>query len=47
MRGTGCRWSFRLLLAVLVVGLAGCATMRGLGEDIQALGRGIQKVFAP
>ena len=43
MRGTGCRWSFRLLLAVL----AGCATMRGLGEDIRALGRGIQKVFAP
>ena len=43
MRGTGCQRSFGLLLAVL----AGFATMRGLGEDIQALGRGIQKVFAP
>jgi predicted small secreted protein len=45
MRGAGWRWRAGLLLALLVLGLAGCATMRGLGEDIQSLGRGIKKVF--
>ncbi|HSB71616.1 MAG TPA: entericidin A/B family lipoprotein [Candidatus Methylomirabilis sp.] len=34
-----------LLLLALACWSAGCATMRGLGEDIQSLGRGIQKVF--
>jgi predicted small secreted protein len=47
MRGAGWRRSLRLLLALLVLWLAGCATMRGLGEDIQSLGRGIKKVFTP
>lgn len=35
-----------LLLAILLMASAGCATMRGLGEDIQSLGRGIKKVFS-
>jgi predicted small secreted protein len=30
------------LLAVVLAALMGCATMRGLGEDIQSLGRGIK-----
>jgi predicted small secreted protein len=47
MRGAGWRWGAALVLAVMVLGLAGCATMRGLGEDIQSLGRGIKKVFTP
>jgi predicted small secreted protein len=47
MRGVGWRWGLRLLLAFLVLWLAGCATMRGLGEDIQSLGRGVKKVFTP
>lgn len=47
MRGAGWRCDLRLLLAFLVLWLAGCATMRGLGEDIQSLGRGVKKVFAP
>ena len=34
-----------LVLVLLAVWTAGCATMRGLGEDIQSLGRGIKKVF--
>ena len=34
-----------LLLLVLAFSSAGCATMRGLGEDIQSFGRGIQKIF--
>ncbi|MFI5338858.1 MAG: entericidin A/B family lipoprotein [Candidatus Methylomirabilales bacterium] len=35
-----------LLLGVLLLWTAGCATMRGMGEDIQSLGRGIKKVFS-
>ncbi len=31
---------------VLLFWTAGCATMRGMGEDIQSLGRGIKKVFS-
>lgn len=34
------------LLIVLLFGTVGCATMRGVGEDIQSLGRGIKKVFS-
>jgi predicted small secreted protein len=35
----------RLLLIAfaLRLGLAGCATFRGMGEDIENLGKGIQK----
>lgn len=47
MRGVGWRWGLRLLLAFLVLWLAGCATMRGLGEDIQSFGRGVKRVFTP
>lgn len=47
MRGAERRWSAGLLLARLLVGLAGCATMCGLGENIQSFGRGIKKVFTP
>jgi len=35
-----------VLAIVLLVALAGCNTVRGMGEDIQALGRGIQKAFS-
>ena len=31
-----------LILSVLVFNLAGCSTIRGLGEDIEAGGRAIQ-----
>jgi len=31
-----------LILSVLVFNLAGCRTIRGLGEDIEAGGRAIQ-----
>jgi predicted small secreted protein len=34
-----------LLLLLLSVWAAGCATMWGLGGDIQSLGRGIKQVF--
>jgi predicted small secreted protein len=34
-----------LLLLVLSSWTTGCATLRGLGEDIQSLGRGITQVF--
>jgi len=36
-----------LLLILLAMWAAGCATMRGMGEDIQSLGRGIKQVFTP
>ncbi len=32
-----------LISLLLLVGLAGCATVRGMGEDLQNLGKGIQK----
>ena len=35
-----------LLLGVLLFFTAGCATMRGMGQDLQSLGRGIKKVFS-
>jgi predicted small secreted protein len=35
-----------LLAIVLMVALVGCNTFRGMGEDIQALGKGIQKTFS-
>ena len=31
------------ILLALLVALAGCATLRGMGEDIQNLGKGIKK----
>ncbi len=31
-----------LLLVVVVLGLAGCATTRGVGQDIKSLGQGIE-----
>lgn len=40
---------FKLLLgAALVAALAlqGCATARGIGEDLQSLGRTIRRVFS-
>jgi len=33
-----------LLLVVLV--LEGCATIRGMGEDIQSIGRAVQRAFS-
>jgi predicted small secreted protein len=33
-----------LLLAVLT--LEGCATIRGIGEDIQSLGRAVKRAFS-
>ena len=44
-RRRGVRGVIGLVLILLAVWTAGCATMRGLGEDIQSLGRGIKKVF--
>lgn len=44
-RRLGIRGVIGLVLILLAVWTAGCATMRGLGEDIQSLGRGIKKVF--
>jgi predicted small secreted protein len=36
-----------LLLAIAFLAtLAGCNTIRGMGEDIQALGRGIQRTLS-
>ncbi len=32
-----------LIGAILVANLAGCATFRGMGEDIQNIGKGIKK----
>ena len=44
-RRRGVRGVIGLVPILLAVWTAGCATMRGLGEDIQSLGRGIKKVF--
>lgn len=33
----------RLLVLMAVVGLAGCATIEGAGEDIEAAGEAIQE----
>ncbi len=34
----------RLVMAcLLAISVAGCATMRGVGEDLKNLGKGIQK----
>jgi len=44
-RRCGVRRVIGLVLILLAVWTAGCATMRGVGEDIQSLGRGIKKVF--
>jgi predicted small secreted protein len=38
---------FGLLLVVLTLWTTGCATMRGVGEDLQSLGREVEKVFTP
>ena len=46
MRTHAIRWLVGVLLVVLVGLTAGCATMRGMGEDVQSLGRGIKKVFS-
>lgn len=32
----------RLMLLMMVVGLAGCATIEGAGEDIESAGEAIQ-----
>jgi predicted small secreted protein len=38
---------FLLVAALLVVfALEGCSTARGIGEDIQSLGRAIKRVFS-
>lgn len=47
MRPQYIRGVVALPLGALLFWTAGCATMRGLGEDIQSLGRGIKKVFTP
>ena len=46
MRSQYIRGAVWLLLSVLLFWTAGCATMRGMGEDIQSLGRGVKKVFS-
>ena len=33
-------------LALFFLFLAGCATVRGMGEDIQSLGKGIKKAVS-
>jgi len=35
-----------LLLTLLLIVLEGCATLRGVAEDIQNLGRGIKKTIS-
>jgi len=32
-----------LLLSLVLIVLAGCATFRGMGQDAESLGRGIKK----
>jgi len=32
------------VLMVLAAGLGGCATFRGMGEDLKTLGRGIENM---
>jgi predicted small secreted protein len=34
-----------LLVVALLIALEGCATFRGMGEDFQNLGRGLEKTF--
>jgi predicted small secreted protein len=36
---------FLLLVMVYLLASAGCATMRGMGEDFQNLERGLEKTF--
>jgi len=41
------RKTLLLCASILVVfAVEGCATMRGMGEDIQSLGRAIQRLFS-
>lgn len=47
MRARAIRWWVGVLLIILMGLTAACATMRGMGEDLQSLGRGIKKVFSP
>jgi predicted small secreted protein len=35
-----------LWLLVAVLTLEGCATIRGIGEDIQSLGRAVKRAFS-
>ncbi len=35
-----------LLVALLLIALAGCATLRGMGEDAENLGRGLKKTIS-
>jgi len=35
-----------LLCALLIVVLEGCATLRGIAEDIQSLGRGVKRTVS-
>ncbi|OGP82531.1 MAG: entericidin [Deltaproteobacteria bacterium RBG_13_65_10] len=35
--------SLILITLILLTGLAGCATFRGMGEDFENLGKGIKK----
>jgi len=35
-----------LLLAVLLIVLGGCATVRGMAEDIENLGKGLKKTIS-
>lgn len=37
------RLSLIVMALILLAGLAGCATFRGMGEDIQNIGKGIKK----
>ena len=39
------RKTISLLLALVLIVLAGCATFRGIGEDAESLGRGIKKTM--
>jgi predicted small secreted protein len=36
----------KVALILLALLLGGCATVRGIGEDIQNLGKGIKKTFS-
>ena len=33
-------------LLIVVIALEGCATLRGIGEDIQSLGRGVKRTVS-
>ncbi len=41
------RATVAVLLVLTALWASGCATMRGMGEDLQSLGRGIKQVFTP